>query len=102
MLDRFWLTIRNLAMIALFPGTVVVYIPYRLLDPFVFPGPGTWSATQYVAVLLMAIGAVILLRSVWSFAHIGRGTLAPFDETRELVVAGLYRYVRNPMYIGVI
>ena len=35
------------------------------------------------------------------FARFGKGTLAPFDETQKLVVVGLYRYVRNPMYVGV-
>ena len=54
-----------------------------------------------MASLLLAIGASILLRSIWSFAHVGKGTLAPFDETQKLIVVGLYRYVRNPMYVGV-
>lgn len=89
-------------MIVLFPGTVVVYIPYRLLAPYSFPSTNTWSLAQFVSVLLLAIGAGILVMSIWSFARVGKGTLAPFDETQELIVIGLYRYVRNPMYIGVI
>jgi protein-S-isoprenylcysteine O-methyltransferase Ste14 len=89
-------------MIVLFPGTVAVYIPYRLLAPFSLSGPDQWSLTQFVAVLLLSIGAVILFKSIWSFARVGKGTLAPFDETQKLIVVGLYRYVRNPMYIGVI
>ena len=97
-----WLATRNLVMIVLFPGTVVVYIPYRLLDPFTIPPVTSWSWIQYGAVLLMTIAAFILLRSIWSFALVGRGTLAPFDETQKLIVVGLYRYVRNPMYVGVI
>ncbi len=64
-------------MIVLFPGTVVVYIPYRLLAPFSIPGLISWSVTQYVAVLFLAIGAFILFRSIWSFARVGKGTLAP-------------------------
>ncbi len=80
MLENLWLVTRNVAMIVLFPGTVVVYIPYRLLAPFSIPGLISWSMTQYVAVLFLAIGAFILLRSIWSFAHVGKGTLAPFDE----------------------
>ncbi len=102
MLENLWLVTRNVAMIVLFPGTVVVYIPYRLLAPFSIAGLISWSVTQFVAVLLLAIGASILLRSIWSFAHVGEGTLAPFDETQKLIVVGLYRYVRNPMYVGVI
>ena len=102
MLENLWLATRNVTMIVVFPGTVVVYIPYRLLAPLSIPEVISWSATQYVAVLLLAIGASILLRSIWSFAHVGKGTLAPFDETQKLIVVGLYRYVRNPMYVGVI
>ena len=89
-------------MIVLFPGTVTVYIPYRLLAPCIISGPNSWSLTQFAALLLLSIGAVILFRSIWSFALIGKGTLAPFDETQRLIVVGLYRYVRNPMYVGVI
>jgi protein-S-isoprenylcysteine O-methyltransferase Ste14 len=52
------------------------------------------------ACLLMAAGAAIMLRCVWDFAWTGRGTPAPFDPPRRLVVKGLYRWVRNPMYVG--
>ena len=89
-------------MIVLFPGTVTVYIPYRLLASFRILGPNSSSLTQFVAVLLLSIGAGILFKSIWSFARVGKGTLAPFDETQRLIVVGLYRYVRNLMYVGVI
>jgi len=89
-------------MTILFPGTVVGYIPFRFLVPSSIPGPGVWSASQYVAASVIGVGLAILLRCVWEFAHYGRGTLAPFDEPRKLVVQGLYRYVRNPMYVGVL
>jgi protein-S-isoprenylcysteine O-methyltransferase Ste14 len=45
---------------------------------------------------------VILLWSFWNFLHEGRGTPAPIDPPKELVVAGFYRYVRNPMYVGIL
>lgn len=89
-------------MIILFPGTVVVYIPYRILEPVSLPAPASWAADQYAAALLSLGGASMLLYCIWTFASVGRGTLAPFDETRKLVIVGLYRYVRNPMYIGVL
>jgi protein-S-isoprenylcysteine O-methyltransferase Ste14 len=89
-------------MTVLFPGTVAGYIPYRILAPVTIPGLDEWSWTHYVGSGAVAAGASILLLCIWEFAHRGRGTLAPFDEPRRLVVQGLYRYVRNPMYVGVV
>jgi len=52
--------------------------------------------------VFILIGASIYLRCAWDFAFAGRGTPAPIDPPKELVVRGLYRYVRNPMYVGVL
>ena len=102
MLAKLWLFTRSLAMTILFPGTVAIYIPYRLLVPISLPSLSTWYLTHYAGAILMASGAAILLKCIWEFATFGKGTLAPFDETKKLVVIGLYRYVRNPMYVGVV
>ena len=102
MLEGIGLAIRNVLTIVIFPGTVTIYIPYLLLKPINFPDPTSWLWTEYLAVLFLLIGVAILLISIWSFARVGRGTLAPFDETQKLIVVGLYRFVRNPMYVGVI
>jgi len=45
-------------------------------------------------------GAALALWCIATFVVIGRGTPAPFDPPRSLVVAGPYRFVRNPMYLG--
>ncbi len=51
---------------------------------------------------LIVVGGIILLLSVISFYRRGRGTLAPWDPPKYLVVQDLYRFNRNPMYIGVV
>ena len=50
----------------------------------------------------MAIGAAGLLWCIWNFFAAGRGTISPVDPPKHLVVRGLYRYVRNPMYVAVV
>jgi protein-S-isoprenylcysteine O-methyltransferase Ste14 len=81
------------------PGTVAGYIPWRLRNDTNVPinGAGEWSA-----VVIIAVGvAIYIYTAFWGFALIGGGTPAPIAPTRTLVVKGLHRYVRNPMYIGV-
>jgi protein-S-isoprenylcysteine O-methyltransferase Ste14 len=58
------------------------------------PRPG------FAAIALMALGAIVMIACVWNFAWTGRGTPAPWDPPRRLVIRGLYRWVRNPMYVG--
>ena len=93
---------KSLLLTILVPGAVVVYVPYvilRLARPFTFQG---WDIPQIAAVLLVATGLGILLHCSGMLAWVGRGTLAPFDPPERLVVRGLYRYMRNPMYVGVL
>ena len=49
----------------------------------------------------LVVGAAVLLRCVRDFYVSGKGTLAPWDPPRHLVIVGLYRFTRNPMYAGV-
>lgn len=56
-----------------------------------------WNAASIV---LFILGGAVMAKCVWDFAWIGRGTPAPFDPPRRLVITGLYRFVRNPMYVG--
>jgi protein-S-isoprenylcysteine O-methyltransferase Ste14 len=55
-----------------------------------------------VGIALMAVGGFLLLWCVKDFFKVGKGTLAPWDPPRHLVVVGLYRTVRNPMYLAVL
>jgi protein-S-isoprenylcysteine O-methyltransferase Ste14 len=78
---------------------VAGYIPLALLR--IGPQLETGLFT-YLAFPLWLLGAVVLLWSFWNFLVQGRGTPAPIDPPKEMVAAGFYRYVRNPMYVGVL
>ena len=60
------------------------------------------GALAYLAFFLWSLGILGVLWCFWDFTYRGRGTPLPTDPPRELVVSGLYRYVRNPIYVSVI
>ena len=91
--------LRSLLFLIVAPGMVAGYIPLALLRK----GPQLETGIfAYLAFPLWLVGGVILLWSFWNFLIQGRGTPAPIDPPKELVATGFYRYVRNPMYVGVI
>jgi protein-S-isoprenylcysteine O-methyltransferase Ste14 len=96
------LALRSLFFAALLPGTATLLIPYLILSGRDGITVWPWGVPQYLALVLIALGAAMLIRCIADFARIGRGTLAPVDPPKVLVVRGLYRYVRNPMYVGVL
>ena len=95
------LLLKNLTFTLLVPGTVAVLIPYRLASRAPL-GPGFGPVRLAVAIPAFILGGVIYAWCLWDFATAGRGTPAPIDPPKDLVVRGLYRYVRNPMYLGVL
>src|SRR6266568_4432739 len=93
---------KTLLFTVLVLATVTIYVPRRILlsrsqEDVLRIGP-----LRYVGVALVAAGAAVYLWCAWDFATAGRGTPAPIDPPRSLVVRGLYRHVRNPMYIGIL
>ena len=90
--------VRTAVFTVLVPGVVAGYLPLVVIG---CDGqrPGGWS---YIGVVPVAIGLLIYAWTAFDFAWTGRGTPAPIDPPRRLVVRGLYRYVRNPMYVGVL
>ena len=91
--------LKSLLFLIFVPGMVAGYIPLALLRN----GPQFEAGfLAYLAFPLWAIGLTILLWSFWNFLYEGRGTPAPLDPPKELVAVGFYRYVRNPMYVGVL
>jgi len=79
------------------PAVVGGLLPWLLLGNDGWRTRGT--ALGWPVVLF---GACVLLGCVRDFYAIGKGTLAPWDPPKKLVVAGFYRFVRNPMYVGVL
>jgi protein-S-isoprenylcysteine O-methyltransferase Ste14 len=89
--------------LATVPGTVAGLVPWLLTGW----NPGHWwpparVGGMIIGGLLVAAGVIVLLHAFARFALDGRGTPAPIAAPRHLVVTGLYRHVRNPMYLAVL
>jgi len=94
-----WL--RAASFIVVVPASVAGWIPwYAAGSPPLAPRAGAPLAA--FAVLLVVAGWTVLLICAREFARAGRGTPAPYDPPRSLVTSGLYRFTRNPMYVGVV
>jgi protein-S-isoprenylcysteine O-methyltransferase Ste14 len=94
------LALRSLLWAVLLPGLAAGYVPWR------FFGLNRASLSPshpetIPSVIFIALGSGLLVACIIEFARTGRGTLSPLDPPRRLVVNGLYRYVRNPMYLSV-
>src|SRR6267142_2437965 len=85
---------------ALFVGVLLLYLPSALLPRSGIVRPPAIGARQILGMALGACGAALAVWCVGTFAVVGRGTPAPFDPPRRLIVRGPYRRVRNPMYLG--
>jgi protein-S-isoprenylcysteine O-methyltransferase Ste14 len=89
--------IRALISFIALPSIIAIIVPPLIayFDP--------WNRVHWnIGIFSMIIGAGILLWCVRDFYTIGKGTLAPWNPPKKLVVIGLYRFVRNPMYVGVL
>ena len=96
------IVIKTLIFTVLVPGSVGVLIPLRLISSPSARGSLSLGSFHYIGLPVILIGASIYFWCAWDFAFSGKGTPAPIDPPKELVVRGLYKYVRNPKYIGVL
>ena len=97
---------RHLLSILLLPFVVTVVVPRWLTASFAAidtrwgASSAAWAG-RAAGVALLAVGLALFAWCVVLFARVGRGTLAPWDPTKNLVAAGPYRFTRNPMITGV-
>ena len=94
-----WLAARSVAWMLL-PFVVAGYVPWTFFG-LSAARVDVRDPVHVLGLVLMAAGATLLLACIREFAVSGRGPLGPPDPPKELVVRGLYRYVRNPMYLSV-
>ena len=97
-----WAVLGTLLYLLLLLPFFLIWIPYRiLLSPeriYTFD----IGVFRYLGLVPIALGAIIYVFCSLSFVFIGKGTPIPFTPTKELIVTGLYRFVRNPLYIAAV
>ncbi|NQU04529.1 MAG: isoprenylcysteine carboxylmethyltransferase family protein [Calditrichaeota bacterium] len=94
--------IRTITWASIFIALVLIYVPAGILSLSGIERPAVVEIHQWIGLITGTLGAVLALWCVVAFTALGRGTPAPFDPPRLLVITGPYRFVRNPMYIGAV
>jgi protein-S-isoprenylcysteine O-methyltransferase Ste14 len=98
---RWTAALASAAFFAVAPGTVVGLIPW-LITGWEFREPAPyWVAARVLGAVLICVGVLPVVRAFAEFVRAG-GTPMPIAPTRRLVVSGPNRYVRNPMYVGIL
>jgi protein-S-isoprenylcysteine O-methyltransferase Ste14 len=92
--------VRAITYATIFISLVLIYLPSQLLERSGILRPAVISLQQVIGMFIGSFGAVLAVWCVFTFALLGKGTPAPFDPPRKLVIQGPYRFTRNPMYLG--
>lgn len=95
------LWLRSALTTILFPGLVAGVAPFWIArSPWALAV--RLGMARWIGLLLLLAGVWALFQTIRAFAVLGRGTLAPWDAPEHLVQGHIYRWVRNPMYLGVL
>ena len=95
------LWLRTVLFTLLVPGTVLGLVPFGLIASNWGPHFNLGTA-HWIGLVPLILGVSMIAWCFIDFVRRGRGTPAPYDPPRRLVVAGLYKYTRNPQYVGVV
>ena len=99
---RFWAALGSLLFFVIAPGTLAVYLPWSITDWHLKPAFLGLDALRVVGAALVFLGLIAVVESFARFVWKGFGTPAPVAPPTRLVVTGFYRWVRNPIYVGLI
>lgn len=92
------LILRNVAFTIVVPGLGGAYVPWLIVtSEGSTPAPAGWAGS-----VVIAAGLALYAWCVWNFAAVGGGTPGPWDAPRRVVATGPYRWVRNPIYLGML
>ncbi len=95
-----FILIRTITYASIFIGSFLIFMPKQILMEVGLNQPESFGTEQLFGFLIGISGAILAISCIVTFALIGKGTPAPFDPPRRLVIRGPYGLVRNPMYIG--
>ena len=98
--NTFITLIKTIIFSIIVPGSVTVFIPYLLLSNNFEVYSFEMGILRYLGIIPIMPGILFYVWSALDFALIGKGTPAPIDPPRNLVISGPYHYARNPMYTG--
>ena len=93
---------RAIVYATLFVAFGLVFLPSWLLRNTGLTPPPVTGPAQAAGALLVIAGGCLVGWSILTFVFVGKGTAAPFDPPRRLVVTGPFRYLRNPIYVGAV
>lgn len=101
-MNRATATIGSAVWFVIAPGLAAGVLPWWITGWRAQDGSMSWLPMRVLGIILMTVGIGVLAHAFARFVLEGRGTPAPVAAPQSMVVGGLYRYVRNPMYVAVL